>query len=167
MRRPAAGRHAYYNAGSMRRHTRYQGAIIRDAHVLLIRHEEHASGKGYWLLPGGGMEADETPEVCVQREMQEETGLGVRVERLVLDVPSSGSFYEREHTYLCTPVAGEAAPGYEPEEDAAAAYGITAVQWLPLGDEASWGDDVRGDQITMRNLRLLQAALGYRPPSVP
>jgi 8-oxo-dGTP diphosphatase len=143
-----------------RRHTRYQGAIVRDGAVLLIYHREHSTGTGYWLLPGGGMEPGETPEATVAREMREETGLAVRVERLLFEVAHDpGDFYERAHTYLCTPTGGEAAPGYEPEPDAAAAYAITAVRWVPVADDTTWGDEILDDAITLRNLRLLQDAL--------
>ena len=51
--------------------TRYQGAIIKDHHILLIKQTEHASGRSYWLIPGGGIEPGETEEVCVQREVLE------------------------------------------------------------------------------------------------
>src|SRR4051812_25705926 len=36
--------------------TRYQGAIIRDHHILLLKQVEHASGRSYWQIPGGGIE---------------------------------------------------------------------------------------------------------------
>jgi ADP-ribose pyrophosphatase YjhB (NUDIX family) len=55
------------------RHTRYQGAIIKDDKILLIKHTEHESGRSYWVIPGGGREADETEMACVRREMLEET----------------------------------------------------------------------------------------------
>lgn len=71
----------------MPRHTRYQGFILQDDHVLLIRHEQHATGRGYWVIPGGGREEGETEEECVVREMLEETNLHVRVERLLFDEP--------------------------------------------------------------------------------
>ena len=41
------------------RHTRYQGVIIKDDHILLIKHTEHKSGRSYWVIPGGGREPDE------------------------------------------------------------------------------------------------------------
>jgi 8-oxo-dGTP pyrophosphatase MutT (NUDIX family) len=142
------------------RHTRYQGAIMRDGAVLLIQHRHHATGEAYWLLPGGGMEPGETAEQAVAREMLEETGLTVRVDRLLVDVAGEpGGYYERLHTYLCTPIGGEAAPGYEPEPDAAAAYGIVDVRWLPMADDAQWGSDIVEDRLTLRALRLLQQAL--------
>ncbi len=63
------------------------GRVIRDAHILLIQHRHHASGHSYWLLPGGGLEGDETPEGCVQREVREETHLHVEVGQHLLDDP--------------------------------------------------------------------------------
>ena len=47
--------------------TRYQGAIIQDHQILLLKQIEHASGRSYWQIPGGRIELDETEEQCVQR----------------------------------------------------------------------------------------------------
>ena len=63
----------------MKKTIRYQGAILRDAHILLVLHREHMGGRSYWLLPGGGREDCETEVECVIREMKEETGLDVKV----------------------------------------------------------------------------------------
>ena len=52
---------------------------ISDHYILLIQHRHYAIGHSYWLLPGGGLEGDETPEACVQREIREETHLHVEV----------------------------------------------------------------------------------------
>ena len=54
---------------------------IRDAsgRVLLARHVEG----NRWLLPGGGVEPGETPADAAVREAWEETGLIVRLTRLV------------------------------------------------------------------------------------
>jgi hypothetical protein len=49
----------------MIRSVRYQGAIILSDHILLVQHSEHASGRIYWLLPGGGREEGESEEACV------------------------------------------------------------------------------------------------------
>jgi 8-oxo-dGTP diphosphatase len=51
--------------------------ITRGDQVLLTRraHEPHA---GTWDLPGGFLEADESPEAGLRRELREELGLTVR-----------------------------------------------------------------------------------------
>src|SRR5678815_1282288 len=107
----------------MTRSIRYQGAIIRDHHILLLKQVEHASGRTYWQIPGGGIELDETEEQCVQRETREETALEVQVDSWLVDEPGSpGAIYLRWKTYRCAILAGEARPGCEPEAVYATAY---------------------------------------------
>ena len=141
---------------------RYQAAIMRDAHILLIQHLEHATGHAYWLLPGGGIEDGETDIECVRREAREETHLEVEVERLLLDEPNHapGDAYERLKTYLCRLVSGEPRPGYEPEPEAAAEYSIAAVGWWSIDDETAWDAAIADDPITVSMLRQVRAALG-------
>src|SRR5215212_7398309 len=54
--------------------------IVRDGEVLLIRHR---SGKQPWALPGGGVERNERLAEAARREATEETGVPIRVERLL------------------------------------------------------------------------------------
>lgn len=56
-------------------------AIIRNAegHVLLQRRSDN----GLWGLPGGSVEIGESVTTAVVREVREETGLAVTVDRLV------------------------------------------------------------------------------------
>jgi 8-oxo-dGTP diphosphatase len=146
----------------MTRTTRYQGAIVRDHQILLIMHTEHARGRSYWVIPGGGIEPDESEELCVQREMAEETCLRVQVQALLLDEPGiPGGVYQRRKTYLCAIIDGEPRPGYEPEEDASSQYGITEVAWFDLRQADTWGDLLVNDPITYPMLRRIQGALGY------
>jgi ADP-ribose pyrophosphatase YjhB (NUDIX family) len=146
----------------MSRDIRYQAAIIRDDHILLIKHTEHASGRSYWVIPGGGREANETEEACVKREMVEETNLQVTIERLLLDeagVPNG--VYQRLKTYLCKADTGDASPGYEPEAEAAREYAISETSWFDLRDPAGWDGLVFTDPFTYPLLRKIQAMLGY------
>ncbi|MGI8424310.1 MAG: NUDIX hydrolase [Chloroflexota bacterium] len=58
-------------------------AVIQNecGEVLLL---EHAFRRRYpWALPGGWMKRRETPEAAILREVKEETGLDVDVERLL------------------------------------------------------------------------------------
>ncbi len=147
----------------MKRDVRYQGAIVRDHHLLLIRHRDHATGRSYWVMPGGGREGSETEEACVAREMSEETGLAVTVERLLLEGPDEAGVYQRRRTYLCTAETGDAQPGYEPEIEAAEVYGIAEVRWFDLRDPAGWDPLAVADPITYPQLQRLRALLGYGP----
>lgn len=148
----------------MQRTVRYQGAIIRDHHMLLIRHREHETERAYWVIPGGGRVEGETPEECVQREMKEETGLEVRVKELLLDQPSlPGDPYQRLRTYLCDPAPGEPRPGYEPELEASSRYSIAEVKWFDLRDESQWDADMIADPYTFPQVQAVRWKLGYFP----
>jgi ADP-ribose pyrophosphatase YjhB (NUDIX family) len=147
----------------MKRHTRYQGAIIKNRQILLIRHREHKTGRSYWAIPGGGMEPVETGEECVRREMKEETNLDVKVIALLMDEPDyPGGTYQRLKTYLCEPLKGEASPGFEPEPDAASVYGIVEVKWFDLQSEANWGPEITDDPITYPQLKNIRRILSYK-----
>lgn len=56
--------------------------IEKDGRVLLIK-RRFDPFKGYWCLPGGGLEEGETLEECAVREVKEETGLKVSIESTV------------------------------------------------------------------------------------
>ena len=148
----------------MIRSTRCQGAILQDHHILLIKHREHASGRSYWLLPGGGMEPGESEEDAVKRaSSREETHLEVQVVRVLLDAPAKpGGIYQRFKTFECRILGGEPSPGHEPEEEALSWYAITEVRWFDLRDETSWTPEVFDDPITYPLLGRIQAALGYK-----
>jgi 8-oxo-dGTP pyrophosphatase MutT (NUDIX family) len=154
--------HYLHQGDRVTRITRYQGAIIRDHHILLLKQTEHASGRSYWHVPGGGIEPDETEEQCVQREMLEETGLHVHVHSLLLDEPSTpGAIYQRWKTYRCSMLAGEARPGSEPEAEYADAYSFTAVGWFDLRHPSTWNAQLGANSYIYSFLQRIQGALGY------
>lgn len=49
-----------------------KGVVVRAGRVLLLKNEREE-----WELPGGKLELGEEPDVCVAREITEETGLQV------------------------------------------------------------------------------------------
>lgn len=53
------------------------GVVLRDGKVLLARHT-YGAGKGRLIIPGGYLQNGESPEVALQREFLEETGVEVR-----------------------------------------------------------------------------------------
>jgi len=63
-------------------------AVIRgaDGRVLIARRPEHKHQGGLWEFPGGKVEAGETVEAALQRELQEELGIRVSASRPLIQV---------------------------------------------------------------------------------
>ena len=56
--------------------------VLNDGKVLLLK-RAHEPFNGYWVLPGGHVERNETVEEAAVREMKEELGIDVDVEKLI------------------------------------------------------------------------------------
>jgi ADP-ribose pyrophosphatase YjhB (NUDIX family) len=59
------------------------GVLVERGGRILLTRRAHDPGRGLWGLPAGYMEWDERVEDAAVRETLEETGLRVRLERLV------------------------------------------------------------------------------------
>lgn len=70
-------------------------------------------GKFRWSLPGGLMEAGETPEAACIREVREETGAEVRVEHAIGDYTLVDGF--RARAFRCEIVHG--IPALQPTDE--------------------------------------------------
>jgi ADP-ribose pyrophosphatase YjhB (NUDIX family) len=85
-----------------------RGAVVRDGKILLI--QEKADGK--WAMPGGWGDLGDAPAAMVAREVWEESGFTVKVDKLigVYDANRLQPF-EFYHAYklifLCTITGGE------------------------------------------------------------
>lgn len=82
------------------------GAVVLrvDRRVLLVR-RANAPLAGEWTLIGGHVEPRESMHAAVVREVREEAGLGVVVERLLEVVVLAREGYSYEiHEHLCRPV---------------------------------------------------------------
>jgi 8-oxo-dGTP pyrophosphatase MutT (NUDIX family) len=84
---------------------RSAGIIIKDDKILMIH--RYKKGKEYFVLPGGGIEGNETPEQAVIREIKEETSLDITVEK---SLPYFIDEIGNEHyVYICNYISGEPA----------------------------------------------------------
>ncbi|HDI11930.1 MAG TPA: (deoxy)nucleoside triphosphate pyrophosphohydrolase, partial [Candidatus Acetothermia bacterium] len=63
---------------------RVVAAFIREkGRILLARRREGDEQGGFWEFPGGGVEAGETLEEALKRELREELGVNVAVGRKI------------------------------------------------------------------------------------
>lgn len=85
----------------------------------------HRRDLDLWNLPGGGMEAGESPWEAVVREVEEEVGLIVEVERLA-GVYAKPEQEEIVFSFVCRVIRGE--PGTSEEADEVCFF---AVDQLP------------------------------------
>lgn len=98
--------------------------IIRDGKLLL----SHETNSGWWLIPGGGLEAGETPEMACIREVEEETGYIVRPVRQFLTMNEYYEEYRYVSDYFVCEVTGK---GRMNLTDAEIRRGVEP-QWIPF-----------------------------------
>jgi ADP-ribose pyrophosphatase len=92
--------------------------VIHDGRVLLAPAEPRAH-LGWWDVPGGYLEYGEHPENAARREIREETGLEIRLTRLLgVYVSRYGADEQRtlDLIYLAEVIGGEEKPGDDAEE---------------------------------------------------
>jgi len=101
-------------------------AVLVDGrgHVLVQQRPEGKSLGGLWEFPGGKIEAGETPEAALVRELAEELGVRVAPEALNAVTFASADLGERHLVmlvYICREWAGTPEPLH-----------ATALQWCSL-----------------------------------
>jgi 8-oxo-dGTP diphosphatase len=73
--------------------------IDADGRVLLAQRPEGKSLAGLWEFPGGKVEAGETPEACLIRELREELGVETQAACLA-PLTFASHAYERFHLLM-------------------------------------------------------------------
>lgn len=73
--------------------------LTAEGSVILVRQYRHALGRFIWEIPAGTLNAEESPLVCAQRELAEETGYRAQHwQKLGVITPVPG--YSDEHIHL-------------------------------------------------------------------
>lgn len=106
------------------------GVVVDDGRALLIK-RAHPPLQGEWSIPGGTLEVGETLLEAVGRELEEETGIEVRVvelievfERVFRDDAGRVKYHFVILDYLCEALDGEARAGSD----------VTDVAWASERD---------------------------------
>ncbi|MEA4923198.1 MAG: NUDIX hydrolase [Eubacteriaceae bacterium] len=93
--------------------------VIFDEEMRLLMVRQHHEGRDIWMVPGGAIEDGETARVAAVREVKEETGLEIKVDRMIWHIEEvSKKRGQRFVNYFGAEIiGGHAALGEDPEFD--------------------------------------------------
>lgn len=107
-------------------------AIIRDGDRYFATQRGYGDYKDWWEFPGGKVEAGETPEEALVREIQEELDTTIKVERFLTTVEwDYPKFHLTMHCYLCTVAEGDLTLREHEAAKWLTMDDIDSVNWLP------------------------------------
>ena len=109
------------------------GAVVREAQRILLVRRKKEPARGLWTFPGGAVELGEPIELALRREVQEETGLEIEIEKVLLvidrierDADGRVRYHYVIVDYLARPVGGSLQAGDDADD----------VLWAGLADLA-------------------------------
>lgn len=106
--------------------------IVRGDFVLAAKRGEQKAQAGLWEFPGGKIEAGESPDAALRREITEELGCTVVVgERVETTTHAYETVTVELTTFLCSLVEGEPEASEHAELRWAAASGLDDLEWAP------------------------------------
>lgn len=101
-------------AGKVR--VRVNGILIEQGRMLLVQLQSPTRKRPFWTPPGGGVQFGETLEEALKREFVEETGLHVRVRKLLfVSEYVQPPWHAVDHYFLVELVGGSLVQGNDPE----------------------------------------------------
>ena len=114
--------------------------VVRDdeGRLLLARAAPYLTLRGRWFLPGGGVLHGESPADSLRREIEEESGLMVKVGELldalsdVRTVPDGTSLHTVRLIYQVDSWEGTLRPEAEGTTDAVGWFTLEEVRTMPL-----------------------------------
>lgn len=113
-----------------KKNIRVVAAVIREGGRVFATQRGYGNYKDWWEFPGGKIEPGETPEAAVVREIQEELGTKVAVDRFLTTVEYDyPEFHLSMDCFFC-----------HIEEGELTLLEHEAAKWLPLGNlrQVNW-----------------------------
>ena len=111
-------------------------AIIQRDGAYFATQRGYGEFEGMWEFPGGKIEPGESREVALKREIQEEFGADIVIEKFLCttnyDYPS---FHLTMHCYLCNIASGEIELREHKSARWLTAETLDSVEWLPADKE--------------------------------
>jgi mutator protein MutT len=116
------------------------GIVERNGRVLISLRKADAHSGDLWEFPGGKVHEGESPEQAVVRELREELGIGVRVERFYARVEHEYPDRRVELlAYLCVLEEGKPTPIH-----------CAACDWVTLSDLARYSFPAANESLIKR-----------------
>lgn len=92
--------------------------VILDKENSILMVKQHHDEKDIWMVPGGGIEEGESSMAAAVREMKEETGLDVEIDRLIWHTEEVSARGQRFVNFFMGRIkGGELTLGADPEFD--------------------------------------------------
>ena len=111
-------------------------AIIRKGDKMFATQRGYGDWKDYWEFPGGKVEAGETPEEALLREIREELDAEICIDKYLTTIEwDYPKFHLTMHCYICSLFTEDL---HLNEHEAArwlGADGLHSVRWLPADDQ--------------------------------
>lgn len=116
-------------------------AIIKDDKILMVCHK--TPFRTYWTFPGGGVNEGEPFDKAAVREVKEETGLDVKVIRLLFEEDYE---YGTSYCYLAELIGDniELTLDFLPEEEALFGTMLHSAAWHSINDQK---DDIQVSKV--------------------
>lgn len=75
--------------------------VLSNQHIVLVKQYRHPVGEVTWEIPAGKLESKEAPEVCAERELEEETGYrAAEIKKITAFFTAPGFTDEIIHLYI-------------------------------------------------------------------
>ena len=103
-----------------------RAVIIKDGKILM----SYETKSDQWMIPGGGLEENETDEECVVREVAEECGAVIRASSCVLEIDEYYDDMKWLNKYFLAEIVGETERHLTSQE---IEVGMEP-RWMPLGE---------------------------------